>query len=429
MRLRSVALPLLASAVVLVPNLRRATAQIVPPFPTGSLPPISWPTIPPLATSAPAPTTVLTSAKTGPFVRGADYILTAKTAAPKTSLLAAATPFPRFAPDGKALLLAGATTRLGSLTAPLGVVLKGTRGYRSAWSPDSKNVVTSDEDGQLVVWAVPTGKEVRRLDDAFKQFGSVGSGKYWAAEVGFPDAKTVLFHNGCRLKKLDLSTTGATPVALGLADQCGRPQVSRDGKRWVLLEQGAKQNYGVGLWYSRALSIDPTTGVHTAFLEESKVGAFSDVQLSPTGDRLCFVRVGRKVSCVTVADGKVDDVSDAPADRWLGFDNAGTHLLYGDNGGKDRALHHADFAARTIRRVATIPSGTNYWVAFAGDRRLIAYGYDGGTIYDLDKLWSQPVFPKVEVEGFAPVPGDPSRAILGKASGPSRDLYWLTLSD
>ena len=420
-------LPLLV--LVLAPA--SGLAQIVPqPFPS-TIPTFVFPTLPTIVpTPSVAPTTmpsVATSAS-GAYLRGADYVLTPKVSAPKTSLLAAATPFPRFAPDGKTLLLAGSTSRLGSVTAPLGPVLKGTRAYRSAFAPDSKNLVTSDEDGPLTVWAVPTGAVVRKIDDAFKQFGSVGSGKYTAYEVGFPEPKTILFHTGCRLKKLDLSTTDA-PVALGTVDQCGRPYVSRDGKRWVIFEQSTK-NYGVGLWYSRARSIDPATGATKIFLEETKVGAFSDVQLSPKGDRVCFVRSTRKVSCVTVDDGKVDDVSEGPADRWLGFDNAGGHLLYADNpSGSDKGLHHVDFSARTVRRILRVTSGTTNWHAFSGDRRVIAYGYEGGIIIDLDKGWSQIVFPKTEVEGFAPVPDNPKRAILGKASGPSRDLFWLDLPD
>ncbi len=425
--MRRALLPLLALA--LAPASGRAIAQGFPPvWPSGSIPTFVFPTQP---TVLPKPSSVpMVVASGGAYVRGPAYVLVPKTTTPKTSLLAAATPFPRFAPDGKTLLLAGSTTRLGSLTAPLGPILKGTRAYRSMFSPDSKNLVTSDEDGQLVVWSVPTGGVVRKLEDAFSQFGSVGTPKYKAYEVAFSDPKTVYFHTGCRLKKLDLSTKDAAPVTLGLTDQCGRPYVSRDGKRWVIFEQSAKF-YGVGLWYSRALSIDPLTGATKSFLEEAKIGGFSDVQLSPKGDRVCFVRPNRKVSCVTVDDGKVDDVSDGPADRWLGFDNAGDHLLYGENptGKADKGLHHVDFAARSVRLVARVNNGTTYWQAFSGDRRIVAYGYEGGLIIDLDKGWSQVVFPKTEVEGFAAVPDNPKRAILGKASGPSRDLFFLDLGD
>lgn len=427
MRLRHVPRLLVLGAGVVGAD--RALAQPLPPAPFPTVVPTfvpAWPAPPPTAPTA-APTAPTVVPTTGPFTRGADFVLTKKATAPKTTLLAASTPFPRFAPDGKALLLAGKTTRLGSVTAPLGVVLDGTRAYRSAWSPDSKGLVTSDEDGALALWAVPSGARLRKLDDAFKAFGSVGSGKHTAYEVAFPDPKTVTFHTGCRLHKLDLSTTGATPVALGV-DRCGRPQVTKDGKRWVLLEQGTK-SYGVGLWYVRASTIDPSTGVVTPFVDDTKVGAFSDAQLSPAGDRLCFVRTTRKVTCATIDQGKIEDVSDAPADRWLGFDNAGGHLMYVDQGGPDRALHWVDFAARSVRRIAKVSSGTTVWMAFTGDKRVVAYGYDGGTIFDLEKGWSQSVFEKSEVEGFAAVPGDGGRAILGKAAGPSRDLYWLTVTD
>ena len=242
------------------------------PFPVGSewpqlpsaLPPVAWLPPPPLAVpGVPTPPIAL-----GAITRGPDYALKPKAAIPKVTAFTYATPHVKFAPDQKSMLLHSKVTRVGSETNATGVQLGTVRAYRSAWSSDSKHVVLSEESRTLTVWK-STGALVRKIDNAF------GAGKYNGLEVGFPEANVALYHDGCRLNRLDI-TSPLPPVRLGQTDVCGRVYVSKDGKRWVVLEEGSK-SYGLGLWYVRATSIDTTTGTGKAFLDSSKVQSWTDV--------------------------------------------------------------------------------------------------------------------------------------------------------
>jgi len=418
-----------------LPTPGAVTLPPLPSFlPTGFALPTP-PAVPPLPTAVPTtmPTTLPTAKGTGPFTKGADFVLKPRTNTPKRTLLASSMPYARYAPDGETLLLGGASVKVITKSNASGVPLPGTRAYRSAFSPDSKRVVTTDEDGKLVVWSLPSGAVLRKIDNAVKQFGTLGTNKYWAAEVGFPDANTVYVHDGCRLKKLDLANATSTLVSIGASDFCGRVRVSDDGKRWVVSQEGTKA-YGEGLWYVRSALVDSTTGVAKTFVDEAKVGAYTDVQLSPKGDRLCFERTSLKLSCVGVDDGKVDDVSDAKVDRWFDYDATGEHLLFADRytpGVAVRGLYWVDFAARTVRRITQMPSAMQRWGFFGGGRRVGIDGESAGCIaFDLDAAWSMMVMgPKEGAEGFFAVPNNPKRAIAGRAVGPSRDLYWIDFPD
>lgn len=381
------------------------------------------PTTPPPALSAMLPS--------GAWVRGAPYAIAPKAGAPKITPSLKFTPWPRYAPDGKTILYAGSTSRLGTETST-GVVLPETRAYRSAFSPDSKKLVVADEDGALRLFAVPSGALLRKLPNAFKQYGLLGSGKYaYIKEVGFPDAQTILFHDGCRLKKLD--PAGGDPVNVSPTDHCGHVRVSNDGKRWVIFEEDTK-SYGVGLWYTRAWSIDAATGKETLFLDQKAAGPFGDVQISPLGDRVCYVRPDRKVGCASTDPAptgpSAEVVSDGPIDRLVVFDATGTRALYAEksSGAATKGLHLVDFAARTLRKVADVANATSSY-HFLGSTRIVVEGYDGATAFDLAKGWSMTLFAGGEIEGFAASPNNPKKMLLGKASGPSDDLYWVELPE
>lgn len=395
------------------------------PFPTGSewppfpsaLPTVGWLPPPPL----PVPGVAAPPLAAGVITRGPDYALKPKAAIPKITKFTYATPHVKFAPDQKSLLFHGKITRVGSETNGAGVALGTVRAYRSAWSPDSKHVVLSDEDRTLTVWK-STGALVRKVDNAF------GAGKYNGLEVGFPESNVVLYHDGCRLNRLDI-TSPAPPVRLGLTDVCGRVYVSRDGKRWVVLEEGGK-SYGLGLWYVRATAIDTATGAGTSFLDASKVPSWTDVQISPVGDRICFAKIDGKAACARTDTGLVEDVSDVAVDRLLVFSADGTKLLWADRAnGATKTLNVTDFGARTMRRIATLSSSNRAWHFLSGETRVVAQGYDGATAYDLANGWTLPIFVGGESESFFAYPSNPKRALIGKASGASTDLFKLELPD
>ncbi len=433
-------------AAAVLPGLVLSPASAQPfPWPSASsftLPPL--PSVFPSIGSFPLPSTPFgvptvvpsiptTAAKTGPFTKGVDFSIKPRLVAPTRTLLANAMPFARYAPDGETLLLAGATAKVRSKSNPSGAPLPKTRAYRSAFSPDSKRLVTTDEDGQLVVWNVANGAVVRKIDNAVKQYGTLGTNKYWAAEVGFPDNDTVYLHDGCRLKKLDLSSPTSTLVPIGSADLCGHVRVSNDGKRFVVSEEGSKA-YGEGIWYTRSSVVDSSTGVAKGFVDEAKVGPYTDVQLSPKGDRLCLIRKALSLACASIDDGQVDDITAAKVDRWFAYDATGEHLLYADRSDisvPTKNLYSVDFAARTVRRIAPIPRGITGWGYFAGSKRVAINGeFDGCIAFDLEAGWSMLVLgPKESAEGFFAVPSNPKRGIAGRANGPSRDLYWVDFPD
>jgi hypothetical protein len=385
----------------------------LPPWPS-ALPPITWLPPPPALPSIATPPIAL-----GPITRGPDYVLAAKTTPPKTTPFVSAVPHVKFAPDGKTLLMHAKITRIGSETNAYGVALGTVHAYRSSWSPDSKHVVLSEESRALTVWTA-AGKLVHKIDNAF------GSGKYNGLEVGFPESTTAYFHDGCRLNKLDIASGVASPV--GITSQCGRIYVSKDGKRWIVLEEGSK-SYGVGLWYVRATAIDLVSGAPRVILDSSKLPSWTDVQISPVGDRLCLTKMDGKAACVVVDTGVLEDATDAQVDRLFVFSADGSKLLWADRGSPLKGLHVTDFTARTMRKIASISSNNRAWHFMSGDTRVVAQGYDGATAFDLAKGWTLPIFVGGESESFFAYPGNPKRAFIGKASGPSTDLFKLELPD
>jgi hypothetical protein len=358
------------------------------------------------------PTLRLPTLNTTPFQRGADYALKRRDGGFKLTPFSRGFPYTRFAPDGTTALLASGRAAELRVGAGRGVALHDTSAARSAFSPDLKRLATSDEDGTLAIWSVPSGQEELRLGAAFKTFGGAGSGKYVSYELAFADAEHVLYHTGCRLRRLDLASEQSE--SLGPADLCGYVSVSANGKRWVVADERFVQGCGLGHCYARAVSLDPVTGLGTEFVR----GPFTDLRLSPAGSRLCFARRGQQLSCVDIEHAREEYVTSDPVERWYDFDEAEQRLFFAtraENGQK--LLFVADFRTRTQRFIARLPAGADKWYALAPDRVLVE-GHDGATLYDLEQgFWLQLMPRGSEVEGFAAIPGS-TRFILGRAGGP-----------
>ena len=371
------------------------------------------------STSAKLPTAVPVAALTVrlpivnaiPFSRGPDYAFQARAGVPKFSPFSRGFPFTRFARDGATVLLASsraAELRVGSAR---GVKLHDTSAYRSDFSPDLKRLATADEDGTLTIWSIPSGEEQLRLGAAFKAFGSPGSGKYIGQELAFSDATHVLYHTGCRLRRLDIETEQSEDV--GPAELCGYITVSEDGKRWIVADERFVQGCGLGRCYARGVSVDPQTGLGTEFVR----GPFTDTSLSPDGSRFCFARPGPQLSCVDLERAQEDRITTDKVDRWYSFDAASKRLFFATEAGKEKLLFVADFAARSVRFIARVSYLTDRWYALAPDRLLVE-GHDGAVLFDLAQGFSQQIMPRgTEVEGFAVSPGS-TRFIIGKAGGP-----------
>jgi hypothetical protein len=358
-----------------------------------------------------APLTLrLPSVNAAPFSRGPDYAFTARSGAPKFSPFSRGFPFTRFARDGVTVLLASgraAELRVGAR----GVKLHDTSAYRSDFSPDLKRLATADEDGTLTIWSIPSGEEELRLGAAFKAFGAAGSGKYIGQELAFSDDTHVLYHTGCRLRRLDIETEQS--ISLGPADLCGYVTVSEDGKRWIVADERFVQGCGIGRCYARGVSVDPQTGLGTEFVR----GPFTDTRLSPNGSRYCFARPGQQLSCVDLERAQEDRITTDQVDRWYDFDATSKRLFFATEAGKEKLLFVADFAARSVRFIARVSYVADRWYALAPDRLLVE-GHDGAVLFDLAQGFSQQIMPRgTEVEGFATIPGS-TRFILGKAGGP-----------
>ena len=371
---------------------------------------------PPVAPAKPAaapavPSVRLATVNAAPFSRGPDYAFTARSGRPKFSPFSRGSPFTRFARDGVTALLASghaAELRVGSAR---GVKLHDTSAYRSAFSPDLKRLATADEDGTLAIWSIPSAEEQLRLGAAFKGFGMVGSGKYIGQELAFSDPTHVLYHTGCRLRRLDIETEQSE--TLSPADLCGYITVSDDGKRWIVADERFVQGCGIGRCYARAIWLDPRTGSGTEFAR----GPFTDTRLSPSGNRYCFARPGQQLACVDIERAQEDRIFTEPVDRWYDFDEQGKRVFFATVVGKEKWLFVADFAARSVRFITRLSYLYDRWYSFGADRLLVE-GHDGAVLFDLAQGFSQQILPPgTEVEGFASIPGSP-RFIIGKAGGP-----------
>ncbi|HEX2876149.1 MAG TPA: hypothetical protein VHP33_33085 [Polyangiaceae bacterium] len=379
--------------------------------PSASAAPPSASAKPPTTPAVAAVTLRLPTVNAVPFSRGPDYTFKARSGAPKFSPFSRGFPFTRFAPDGNTALLASgraAELRVGSAR---GVKLRDTSAYRSDFSPDLKRLATADEDGTLTIWSVPSGEEQLRLGAAFKAFGSAGSGKYIGQELAFSDNTHVLYHTGCRLRRLDIETEQSQTVSP--ADLCGYITVSENGKRWIVADERFVQGCGLGRCYARGVWLDAQTGLGTEFVR----GPFTDTRLSPDGNRYCFARPGQQLSCVDLERAQEDRIATDRVDRWYDFDAASNRLFFATEADKEKLLFVADFATRSVRFIARLSYLFDRWYALAPDRLLVE-GHDGAVLFDLARGFSQQIMPRgTEVEGFAVIPGSP-RFILGKAGGP-----------
>jgi hypothetical protein len=399
------------AATAAAPASSTSAATAASAAPSASAAPTSASAKPPTTPAVAALSVRLPTVNAEPFSRGPDYAFKVRSGAPKFSPFSRGFPFTRFASDGKTALLASgraAELRVGSAR---GVKLHDTSAYRSDFSPDLKRLATADEDGTLTIWSIPSGEEQLRLGAAFKAFGSAGSGKYIGQELAFSDNTHVLYHTGCRLRRLDIETEQS--ATLSPVDLCGYITVSEDGKRWIVADERFVQGCGIGHCYARGIWVDPQTGLGTEFVR----GPFTDTRLSPNGSRYCFARPGQQLSCVDLERAREDRITTDKVDRWYSFDAASNRLFFATEAGQEKLLFVADFAERSVRFIARLSYLFDSWYALAPDRLLVK-GHDGAVLFDLAQGFSQQIMPRgTEVEGFAAIPGS-TRFILGKAGGP-----------
>src|SRR5262249_49785460 len=89
-------------------------------------------------------------------------------------------------------------------------------------SPDGKLLVTTDVEGSIKLWQVPTGKAVQQLDKA--------QGGPLCALAFSPDGKTLASANGSGTLRLWDLSTGKETVLPGLRFTTGFTMLSADGK-------------------------------------------------------------------------------------------------------------------------------------------------------------------------------------------------------
>jgi hypothetical protein len=319
----------------------------------------------------------------------------------------------RFAPDNRTYVFTSGTgkpVRLSTDANPSGVFLPHTTATRTAFSPDSSLLATGDEDGTLTLWSAPSGVERLRRGQAFKTFGTFGSGKYVEWEVSFADNRTLLYHDGCRLHRLDVAT--GTTTNISNADLCGRLRHSPNNV-WLVADEwyGLLPPKCIPTCYRQAFQLDTTNGLGTKLLE----GPLTGIQLARSGARIVLTRPGPHMTFYDIAQGTEQEIVADNFDDTFAVDESGMHVVYAVKTGTSfpppKDLYVADLGTRTIRRLGRLSASLRWW-QFVAPNRFVAYGYDGAVLYDLAQGWTARLTPQGTDNSFLwPIP-DGTRFML-----------------
>ena len=167
-------------------------------------------------------------------------------------------------------------------------------------TPDGKTLVSGDDKGEVIVWDLPAGKEVRRWKL---------KGWAWGLAVS-PDAETVIvservplvFDSGARSGlKLWNAKTGEIKADLGkeIKERMSAAAYSADGK-WLAVCRGGEANGLSG----RVTLLDPATGKKLRETSPGHLDGATDLAFHPDGKHLFSAGRDTTVKIWRLADGK-----------------------------------------------------------------------------------------------------------------------------
>jgi WD40 repeat protein len=167
-------------------------------------------------------------------------------------------------------------------------------------TPDGKTLVTGDDKGEVVVWDLPAGKEIRRWKL---------KGWAWGLAVS-PDAQTVIvservplvFDSGSRSGlKLWNAQTGTIKADLGkeLKERMAAAAYSPDGK-WLAVCRGGESNGLSG----KVTLLDPATGKKIRETSPGHLDGATDLAFHPDGKHIFSSGRDTLVKIWRLEDGK-----------------------------------------------------------------------------------------------------------------------------
>jgi len=332
---------------------------------------------------------------------------------PALSLLGRWTLSVRVAPDGETLLqLRGRGGILRTLARKRGARLPRKHFTTASFSPGSEYLAVVDEKRRITILSVPRGKVLARIRKA--------SSPRWIS------SDTIAFRRGCSGMKLQI---GSRPIPIGAVEApCEHViHTSANYETWIIADPG-RYRRGVYQTFTRLRRVDLTTGRVAIVAWGTDEAHFLLPIVSPDGERICYARSNFDLYCLN-QDG--EELIWRNARRPIAFDESGMRLLLasGKPTSPSSKIAIVDFVRRTLTVVPR--AGREWWRFLPGGLRIGGHGGSSGAmVYDLARGWSAPIGDaKSEWEGLWPVPGDPTRLVVGRERGGTRDVYLVVLPE
>ena len=347
------------------------------------------------------------------------------------------------APNGESFIhlgAHGAEVHLAQGQHPLSLRTQTGPVYRAAFSPGMKRVALLTEEGEVAIFALPSGK--REWTANFPHvFGE--------AELVFDGDDALEFEFGCQLYRVRPGAGAqirAQPVSPRFCDEARAGNThpsfrhSDDGTRWIALPRNDLVFIGERQGFLSLHELDPRTGTDRIALAASAADPLLDVVLSPSGDRACYARRDLLWRCLplpaagasTGAAGAASEELLVPgiAGRSASFDATSTHLLASvEASGAQSDLFSFDLRAHTATLLARLVLERSAFLE--GDMRVLAWVESGPgslTVLEPGAQKRFELFPNQELGQVAAVPGQADRFAIGKERGGTADMLEITLA-
>ena len=346
-----------------------------------------------------------------PFEIGPDIVFEGADQVAQTRAFASGAIGAEVSPDGGTILYVPAGK--GVHLVPGGHVGRGII-ESSTFAPDGNHVAIRSEEGELQVIDVASAK-VERV---------VRGGR----DPYFPNAREIVFRVGCQAMRASLQSQ-APETELG-PPACGETLVWDSALRFRVVVTKTNLEFGTSVSYSTISRVDLRTGHWEPLYAYGARIYYRSMRASRDGQRTCAIQIDQdahRLTCRKVADGKPEILWHNHTDMIHELNETGGKVLFtGVKDGRMRVLL-GDLVTHQVRSTGGDPRLS--WRFLGGDgSRIVGFGGKEAYVLDLAQGIRYRVgTPKEEWEGFARVPKDANRFLLGRERGAGRDLFWVRL--
>lgn len=348
-----------------------------------------------------------------PFSIGPAFAFSGATRPALTRVLASGGVGASFSPAGDAILYVGAGK--GAHLVPGGHVGSGLI-ESGTFSRDGKHVALRSEEGELQVVHVASARPVRTFPRG--------------SAPAFVGDREIVFCVDCQAMRASLMDD-SQPTPLG-KPACGDTLAWDPGAAWRLVVTRSSLGFGDSVGYSTISRVSVATGEWTPLFPYGAGLHYRSIRVSSDAQRVCAVQVDhvlQRIVCGTVEAPMPEVLWSDYTEEVHDLDESGTRVLFSAN---HRGRMHLLIGDVTTHQALIVgPDQRLDWRFLgAGASRIVGFGAKQAFVLDLEQGARFVVgSPREQWEGFARVPADSNRFVLGREQGAGRDLFWVLLPD